>query len=110
MKQRISIISSVVLAIGLVVCAVLFAQKSGDDGRYTTAELAAFDGKNGAKCYVAVDGVVYEIEQGRLWKDGQHTTSQGQAECGKDLTETIGKSPHGKAKLKTLPEVGKFAK
>jgi predicted heme/steroid binding protein len=75
---------------------------------YGTAELAAFDGKDGHKCYVAVDGYVYEIEQGRLWKNGEHVTSHGQAICGKDLSNVIGKSPHGRHKLTQLPRVGTF--
>ncbi len=76
----------------------------------TLGELAANDGKDGRACYVAVDGKVYEIEQGRLWKNGEHTTSQGQAHCGLDLSETITKSPHGKSKLEILPAVGTLSR
>ena len=75
---------------------------------YSTADLAAFDGKDRHKCYVAVDGYVYEIEQGRLWKNGEHVTSHGQAMCGTNLSKVIGKSPHGKHKLTQLPRVGTF--
>ncbi len=80
--------------------------KKAEPKLFTTEELAKGDGKNGNPCYVAVDGKVYEIEQGRLWKEGEHTTSQGQAHCGLDLSETITKSPHGKSKLEALEVVG----
>lgn len=72
----------------------------------TSQELAANDGKENHKCYVAVEGKVYEIDQGRLWKNGEHVTSQGQAHCGLDLTDAIQKSPHGKSKLQGLTQVG----
>lgn len=81
-------------------------EKPAKPKNITPEELAASDGKQGSKCYVAVDGKVYEIEQGRLWKNGEHATSQGQAHCGLDLTATITKSPHGKSKLEALPVVG----
>lgn len=70
--------------------------------------LAEFDGKDGHECYVAVDGKVYRIEQGRLWENGKHGTSQGNASCGRDLTKAMEKSPHGKSKLTTLEIVGTF--
>jgi predicted heme/steroid binding protein len=73
---------------------------SAGDESFTTAELAAFNGKNGKDCYVAVDGTVYEINSG-LWVNGEHTTSMGQATCGKDLTTVINSSPHGKSVLKS---------
>jgi predicted heme/steroid binding protein len=82
------------------------AERKPELKKLTPQELAANDGKDDHKCYVAVDKKVYEIEQGRLWKDGEHTTSNGQAHCGLDLTEAIGKSPHGKSKLEALSVVG----
>jgi predicted heme/steroid binding protein len=73
---------------------------------FTTQELATHDGKEGHACYVAVDGKVYEIDQGRLWQNGEHTTSHGEAHCGLDLSQAIAKSPHGKSKLEALTVVG----
>ena len=74
----------------------------------TVADLAKFDGRNGNKCYVAVDGTVYLIEGKTLWQDGQHLPSNGQAMCGKDLTSVIDKSPHGRSKLPLLTVVGQL--
>lgn len=75
---------------------------------FDAAQLSAFNGKNGSECYAAVDGTVYQIEQGRLWKDGEHVTSGGRAYCGLDLSEAMKQSPHGKSKLQGLPIVGTF--
>jgi predicted heme/steroid binding protein len=108
----ISIIVALILIGGAVYARSRSAQPqtkavtSASQKAFTLEELVANNGKDGRKCYVAVDGKVYEIEQGRLWKNGEHVTSKGQAHCGKDLSETIGKSPHGKSKLEALPTVG----
>ena len=71
--------------------------------------LAAADGRAGRVCYVAIDGTVYEIRNSPRWINGQHTTSEGQASCGRDLSQVINKSPHGRKILETLIIVGRLA-
>ena len=73
---------------------------------YTLQELGQYDGKDGNKCMVAVDGDVYLIEGFALWKDGEHLPSGGRARCGLDLSEVINESPHGRSKLQLLQKVG----
>ena len=74
---------------------------------YTLEELTQYDGKNGNKCLVAVDGDVYLIEGFALWQNGEHIPSGGRARCGLDLTEVIdNESPHGRSKLQLLKKVG----
>jgi predicted heme/steroid binding protein len=73
---------------------------------YTLQELANYDGKNGNKCLVAVDGDVYLIEGFALWQNGEHIPSGGRARCGLDLSEVINESPHGRSKLQLLKKVG----
>ena len=120
-------VASVVVGLAVVVAALVYVNRSPDappqaqapaNGQaprevappsavtVTAAELAKNDGKNGNKCYVAVDGTVYLIEGKTLWQDGQHLPSNGQAMCGKDLTAVIEKSPHGRSKLPLLTVVG----
>lgn len=84
------------------------ASNSSSGQNISAATLAKYDGQNCEPCYVAIDESVYEIEQGRLWQDGQHTTSGGKAMCGKDLTEALKQSPHGRSKLEGLPKVGVY--
>ena len=72
---------------------------------FTLDELAAFNGKDGAKAYVAVNGVVYDVTGIEAWSEGKHNG----VEAGKDLTEAIQKAPHGAMKVDGLPVVGKLA-
>lgn len=73
--------------------------------RVTSEQLAENDGKAGNKCYVAVSGRVYEITNSSKWVNGIHTESEGQASCGRDLTEAMDESPHGVSILTTSPRV-----
>lgn len=75
----------------------------------TSAQLAKNNGKNGAKCWVAVNGTVYDVSNNKEWRNGEHTPSNGQAKCGRDETSSIGASPHGSSVLSSLPTVGTLA-
>lgn len=72
---------------------------------FTLDELALYNGKDGAKAYVAVDGVVYDVTGLKAWTEGEHKGAM----AGMDLTEMIQKAPHGTVKLEGLPVVGKLA-
>lgn len=72
----------------------------------TIEELAEFDGKDGARAYIAVDGVVYDVTDVREWAGGSHW---GKFTAGLDLTTEIKTlSPHGVSKLSGVPVVGKI--
>ena len=79
-----------------------------EDNIYALEDVAANDGISGRKCWVVVDNVVYEISGFVRWVDGLHTSSDGKARCGRDLSEVIKQAPHGKSKLKLLQEVGRL--
>lgn len=64
--------------------------------KYTSDELAQFDGKNGRPVYVAVDDTVYDLTGIKKWKNGTHNGNK----AGNDLSDKIKKSPHGKGILK----------
>ncbi|MDA5388757.1 MULTISPECIES: cytochrome b5 domain-containing protein [Loigolactobacillus] len=72
---------------------------------FTKAELAKFDGKNGNKAYVAIDGAVYDVTNVPQWAEGQH---HGHV-AGHDLSEAITKAPHKKSVLQKLTVVGKYS-
>ncbi|MDQ5944320.1 MAG: hypothetical protein QG658_387 [Patescibacteria group bacterium] len=74
-----------------------------------TSELAKNTGKNGADCWVAVNGTVYDVTGNNEWVNGSHTPSNGQAQCGRDESSSIGSSPHGSSVLSSLPVVGSLA-
>lgn len=104
------VIISIVAAATLVGGAFLLKPSNSDAtqvlGSISLSDVKKADGKSGGRCLVAVDGTVYEIEQGFKWQDGQHTVSNDQAYCGADLSAMIDKAPHGRTKLAQLKKVG----
>ncbi len=69
-------------------------------------ELAQFDGQDGNRAYVAVDGIIYDVTDSAPWKNGKHN---GFA-AGNDLTREIKEvSPHGISKLANVVQVGRLA-
>jgi predicted heme/steroid binding protein len=69
---------------------------------FTREELANYDGRNGNKTYVAVQGKVYDVSGSDLWKSGSHEGHH----TGHDLTYEISRSPHGTEILEGYPVVG----
>jgi predicted heme/steroid binding protein len=76
----------------------------GDMLYLTLSELAEYDGKDGRPAYVAVDGVIYDVSNSRLWANGEHNGFQ----AGRDLTQEIQGSPHGPSTLSRMPKVGEL--
>lgn len=77
-------------------------QTAGDKSAaktFTAQELAAYDGKNGNKAYIAVRGTVYDVTS--LFQNGQHHGAQ----AGRDLTSAF-EGQHSAAKLSGFSVVG----
>lgn len=72
---------------------------------FTKDELAKFNGQNGEKAYVAVNGIVYDVTNNSHWQGGKHHGNL----AGRDLTEALKKSPHGDKVLANLKVVGKLS-
>jgi predicted heme/steroid binding protein len=68
----------------------------------TLEELAVFDGTNGKKAYIAVDGFIYDVTNNSDWKNGSHNGFR----AGNDLSIAINSSPHGKSFLTRVPKIG----
>jgi len=77
-----------------------------DERRFTLEELAQFDGKDGRPAYFAVDGVVYDGTNSRLWRNGTHVRLH---EAGGDLTRPLMAAPHPVDRLDNVPTVGVLA-
>lgn len=73
---------------------------------FTPKELAKYDGQNGHKAYIAVDGVVYDMTLLGSWKNGQHHGLS----AGTDLSAAFSQSPHAKSILKLAKVVGTLVK
>jgi predicted heme/steroid binding protein/uncharacterized membrane protein len=69
----------------------------------TPDQLSHFDGKEGRPAYIAYKGIIYDVSQGRLWKNGSHVTKHS---AGNDLTDLLKNAPHGEDKVRAMPQVG----
>ncbi len=76
-----------------------------DSGDLSPEGLARYDGKDGRPAYIAYRGIIYDVTQSGLWKDGSHLRRH-QAGC--DLTEVLAQAPHGEDKVMGMPPVGKL--
>jgi len=68
----------------------------------THDELRRYDGRNGAKAYVAYKGRVYDVTESAFWKEGVH---EGQHTAGEDLTQMMAGAPHGDEVFAKMPVV-----
>ena len=76
---------------------------------FTLQELAAYDGREGRKAYVAADGIVYDVSGSEDWPGGIHKQCKKGAVAGKDLTEVLKVAPPSMKKyIKEMPVVGKL--
>ncbi len=99
-NKRFFLVILLILLLGLTGCAT---PKTEDLPKFTLTELAEYDGKNGAKAFVAVDGKIYEVTDIEEWTGGEHYNG---AMAGVDLSELITQSPHGKSMLSRAKLVG----
>lgn len=77
-----------------------------DDGSnnttFTAAELANYDGKDGAAAYVAFEGNVYDVTDAEGWDNGEHKGVM----AGTDVTDDLADSPHTASIFDGLAIVG----
>lgn len=84
------------------------AEKAAEQ-TFTPQELAKYNGKNGAKAYVAVKGIVYDLTDVPEWAGGKHFCAQ--AIAGNDITflwNLVPPSHHNPNFLKRFHAVGRL--
>lgn len=72
---------------------------------FTAESLSMYDGKDGNRAYIAIEGIVYDVTDNPMWSKGLH---QGRFQAGQDLTEEMKNAPHGLTKLGLVEEVGTY--
>jgi predicted heme/steroid binding protein len=68
---------------------------------FTPQELSQFDGQNGNPGYIAINGIIYDVSEVQLLKDGRHHG----VIPGSDVTDLF---VHNKAILNRLKIVGQL--
>ena len=69
----------------------------------TLNELADYDGRDGRRAYIAVNGTIYDVTDSPRWENGFHPPDH---HAGKDLTEELSKAPHVRSVVERFPVVG----
>ncbi|WP_106292114.1 cytochrome b5 domain-containing protein [Arcticibacter pallidicorallinus] len=72
--------------------------------QYTIAQLALRNGQDKPQIWVAVDGVIYDVTESRLWRDGKHYEHW----AGQDLSDELEDAPHSKSVFARFEKVGKI--
>lgn len=73
---------------------------------FTIGELAHYDGRNGRRAYVAVNGTVYDVTNNAAWAAATHFGLR----AGRDLTQEFTRChPMQTQILSSLPVVGRLA-
>jgi len=75
--------------------------------RFTSKELAQYNGKDGVPAFIAYEGKVYNVSRSFLWQDGQHQVLHT---AGVDLTTSLDQAPHGADLLERVPMIGMLDK
>jgi len=108
MKRILAILLGVIFVISVTAAIVSPAAemhnvtKTPKIKKFTLEELAKYNGKNVKAAYVAYQGIVYDVSNSYLWKNGEHKGHY----AGRDLTEEISTAAHGPGVLTGFPVVG----
>lgn len=99
MKKLFAIFMALFVGFNIAACSPVLNPNT----EYTLAQLAEYDGIDGAKAYIAVDGIIYDVTNEDEWDNGMH---QGMQLAGTDATAIFAQSPHSQAFLDGLTQVG----
>ena len=72
---------------------------------YTKSQLALRNGQDKPEIWVALNGIIYDVTESRLWSNGQHYEHW----AGQDLTHELADAPHTASVFEKFKAVGKLA-
>lgn len=70
----------------------------------TRSQLALRNGNDRNEIWIAYQGVIYDVTNSRLWRDGKHYEHW----AGQDLTEELADAPHDTKVFEKLQVIGKL--
>jgi predicted heme/steroid binding protein len=71
---------------------------------YTKQQLALRNGQDKPQIWVAFKGLIYEVTESRLWRNGKHYEHW----AGQDLTEELADAPHSESVFEKFQLVGRL--
>ena len=71
---------------------------------YTAAQLALRNGQDKPEIWVAFNGIIYDMTNSKLWRNGKHYEHW----AGQDLTKELADAPHSERVFERMRVVGKL--
>ncbi len=71
---------------------------------YTKAQLALRNGQDRPEIWVAYKGIIYDVTDSRLWRNGKHYEHW----AGQDLTHELKDAPHTETVFERMQVVGRL--
>ncbi|MCH2043008.1 MAG: cytochrome b5 [Saprospiraceae bacterium] len=71
---------------------------------YSRGELALRNGQDMEEIWVAYQGIIYDVTQSRLWRNGKHY----QHWAGQDLSPELAEAPHTAIVFERFKKIGKL--
>ncbi len=71
---------------------------------FTKSQLALRNGQDKPQIWVALYGVIYEVTDSRLWKNGKHYEHW----AGQDLTDELKDAPHTEKVFEKFKAIGRL--
>ncbi|MBE9584956.1 cytochrome b5 [Mucilaginibacter sp. JRF] len=72
---------------------------------YTRSQLALRNGQDKPQIWVAYLGIIYDVTESRLWRNGKHYEHW----AGQDLTEELADAPHTHSVFEKFEKVGRLS-
>ena len=69
---------------------------------YTKQQLALRNGQDKPQIWIAYKGIIYDVTDSRLWKNGNHYEHW----AGQDLTDELAHAPHTEAVFAKFEQIG----
>ncbi|RYY37894.1 MAG: cytochrome b5 [Sphingobacteriaceae bacterium] len=70
--------------------------------QYTKSQLALRNGQDKPQVWIAYQGVIYDVTESRLWRNGKHYEHW----AGQDLTPELADAPHTTTVFEKFKKVG----
>ena len=75
-----------------------------EEKEYTRSQLALRNGQDKPEIWVACNGIIYDVSESRLWRNGKHYEHW----AGQDLSEELMDAPHSEKVFARFAVVGRL--